>query len=433
MHDPKFNAKQSEALKYLSPSSPVEQVLYGGGVFGGKTWLGCYWQIARRIKYPKTRGLIGRAELKRLQLSTMLRFWEICAEIGLKPDVHYTYNGQLNMITWFNGSETLLMDMADKPSDPEFQRFGSFEITDYFIDEVAEISKKSFDIIDSRTRYNLIGGVPKGLLTCNPSHNFTYTEFYKASKKDELPPHRAFVEALLHDNTIKPDPIYQAKIMRLPEADRKRLLEGDWDYDESIDRLFNYDDITRCFRDELIPGEKYITADIARMGKDRTVLCYWEGMTLREIKSFRKMRVDEVVQEVRKMISDKGVNLRNVIADEDGVGGGVVDSVKCRGFLNGSRSTKPDRYQHLKAECYFKLAEVIESNGITFHIREEKETILKELDVIRRRNPEGDGKLNVTGKEEISRTHGFSPDIADAIMMRMFFILRPNYGKYNWA
>jgi hypothetical protein len=77
---------------------------------------------------------------------------------------------------------------------------------------------------------------------------------------------------------------------------------------------------------------------------------------------------------------------------------------------------------------------MIEQNRITFvGVDQHKETIVKELDTIRRRNPEADGKLAVTGKEEIQRTHGFSPDVSDMIMMRMFFELKPNYGKYSWA
>ena len=41
--------------------------LIGGGAGGGKTALGCYWQLKQRLKYPNTRGLIGRAVLKTLK------------------------------------------------------------------------------------------------------------------------------------------------------------------------------------------------------------------------------------------------------------------------------------------------------------------------------------------------------------------------------
>lgn len=428
----KLNSKQETALQYLSIDSSVEQVLYGGGVYGGKTWLGCYWQIMRRLKHPNTRGLIGRAELKKLQLSTMLRFWELCNQIGLKAGTHYTYNGQLNMIRWFNGSETILMDMAATPSDPDFHRFGSLEITDYFLDEVAEMTKKAVDIIDTRVRYNLIGGIPKGLMSCNPSKGWLYNDYWYPWRNGQLQSHKAFVEALLRDNTVSPDKVYEAKMMRLPEADRKRLLEGDWDYDESIDWLFKYDDLLRCFREELGTGEMYISADIARLGKDRTVICVWRGLQLVETHELHKKRVDEVVQYMRNLISSYSVKLSNVIADEDGLGSGAVDYLKCRGFQNQKRATKPETYINQKAECYYKLAELIEQGKVILPIAK-RDIITKELDMIRRKRPEADGKLSVTGKDEIKALHGISPDYADAIMMRMYFELVPNYGRYSYV
>jgi hypothetical protein len=433
MYQAQFNSKQEQALRHLSTSSNVEQVLYGGGVYGGKTWLGCYWQIARRLKHPHTRGLIGRAELKKLQLSTMLRFWEICTQMGLKAGEHYTYNGQLNMIRWFNGSETILMDMAATPSDPDFHRFGSLEITDYFLDEVAEMTKKAVDIIDTRVRYNLVGGIPKGLMSCNPSKDWLYNDYWHPWKKELLPPHKAFVEALMKDNTVNPDAVYEAKMMRLPEADRKRLLEGDWDYDESVDWIYQYEDLLRCFREEDSKGEKYISADIARLGKDRSVICVWHGLHLIEIHELRKQPITTVVSTIRQLCDRHGIKLSNVICDEDGVGGGVVDSLKCRGFLNGGRAKQADRYTNQKAECYFKLAELIEQNKVIFKVNQFRDVIVQELDMIRRRQPEADGKLAVISKDEIARRHGKSPDYADAIMMRMYFELFPNYGSYSWA
>ena len=53
--------------------------------------------------------------------------------------------------------------------------------------------------------------------------------------------------------------------------------------------------------------------------------------------------------------------------------------------------------------------------------------------MIRRRRPEADGKLSVTSKEELNRMHGISPDFGDMIMMRCYFELYPNYGRYAYA
>jgi hypothetical protein len=188
----------------------------------------------------------------------------------------------------------------------------------------------------------------------------------------------------------------------------------------------------RCFHIGKLEGEYFITGDIARLGKDRTVIGLWRGFELIEIKELRKSKITETVAVIKAMISAKGVKLGNVILDEDGIGGGAVDLVACRGFQNGSRAKHPETYTNLKAECYFKLAELIEKGKVSFP-ENHRDTIVKELDMIRRRRPEADGKLSVTSKEELNRMHGISPDFADMIMMRCYFELYPNYGRYAYA
>ena len=65
--DVQFLDRQKEALRELQIDSPVQQVLYGGAAGGGKTKLGCIWQIQRRLKYAGTRSLIGRSKLDPLK------------------------------------------------------------------------------------------------------------------------------------------------------------------------------------------------------------------------------------------------------------------------------------------------------------------------------------------------------------------------------
>jgi hypothetical protein len=295
------------------------------------------------------------------------------------------------------------------------------------------VSKKAIDIVRSRIRYRLTqyNLSPKTLLTCNPSKGWLYNEFFAPFRANQLPEHLVFIQSRVADNPHLP-PTYAETLARLPEVDRKRLLEGDWDYDETLDALFTTDDLLRCFRPASDSGELYITADIARLGKDRTVIALWRGLSLIQITELRKKKIDETAGVIREMADYHKVKLSNVIADADGLGAGLVDVLKCREFRNGSRATKPERFVNLKAECFFKLAELVELNRITLP-NQHRDTIVKELDLIRRKNPEGDGKLAVTGKEEIARTHGMSPDYADAVAMRMYFELFPNYGRYSYA
>jgi hypothetical protein len=423
--------RQSEALKFLSVDSDVETILYGGAAGGGKTMLGCMWQILRRLKYPGTRSLIGRAKLDTLKKTTMATFFQVANEIGLKAGEDFIYNQQSHIIKFSNGSEIILADLFLYPSDPMMTDLGGLEVTDVFIDEATEITEKAYSIVSSRIRYKLneFGLKPKILLTCNPSKGWIYNQFYLPYKNQNLPEHRAFVQALPGDNLYLPDS-YVTSLTRLPEADRKRLLEGDWEFDNSSDRLYMYDELMRCFREPMNVGDGYITADIARLGKDRTVLCVWKGLSCIDIVVLRQKRQDEVKAEIQRLMNTHSIRLSNVLADADGVGGGLVDSLRCREFMNGSKAVRGTQYMNLKADCYFRLGELIDKNEITLPIKWQ-EDIVKELELVRRVDPDKEGKLRVTSKDTISqRTGGISPDIADAIMMRAFFELNRNYTKY---
>jgi len=423
--------RQSEALKFLSVDSDVETILYGGAAGGGKTMLGCMWQILRRLKYPGTRSLIGRAKLDTLKKTTMATFFQVANAIGLKAGEDFIYNQQSHIIKFSNGSEIILADLFLYPSDPMMTDLGGLEITDAFVDEATEIAEKAYSILTSRIRYKLneFGLKPKILLTCNPSKGWIYNQFYLPYKNQNLPEHRAFVQALPGDNLYLPES-YVTSLTRLPEADRKRLLEGDWEFDNSSDRLYMYDELIRCFREPMNVGEGYITADIARLGKDRTVLCVWKGLSCIDIVILRQKRQDEVKAEIQRLMNQHGIRLSNVLADADGVGGGLVDSLRCREFMNGSKAVRGNQYMNLKADCYFRLGELIDKNEITLPIKWQ-EDIVKELELVRRVDPDKEGKLRVTSKDTISqRTGGISPDIADAIMMRAFFELNRNYTKY---
>jgi hypothetical protein len=425
-----FHDKQKEALSYLAIDNECRQLLYGGSAGSGKSFLGCDWQIKRRLKYPGTRGLIGRAELKKLRLSTLATFFELCTKYNLIAGKHFTYNGQDHVINWYNGSQIILMDLADMPSDPDFGRFGSLEITDYFVDEASEVTEKCINILNSRVRYKLINDNPKGLLTCNPHKGWLYREFFDAQRNNSIRKDRRFIQALPTDNPHI-SPVYIESLQMLPDIDRKRLLEGDWDYDETKDRLYEYDDLLRCFRPSTTLGDKFITADIARMGDDRTVIIVWNNLHAEKFVVLKHKPINEVVDTINELIKNHSVRLSNVLVDEDGIGGGCKDYLHCKGFLNGSKAVR-DNYMNLKCDCYFKLGELISSNAITFE-GTYKDTIVKELEMIRREKIDSDGKLRVTNKEDLKKRHGISPDFADAIMMRAFYELKKNFGKYAFA
>ena len=221
----------------LEESPTVTEVLYGGAAGGGKTWFGCMWQIRRRLDYPGTRGAIGRDQLKRLKRTTLKTFFDVWAEFWQHnaEGVKMQYAEHSGGIRFSNGSEIVLLDLHQYPTDPDFTALGSLEITDAFVDEVTEVTEKAVQILSSRIRYRLDAlpiREPKMLLAGNPAHNWVKFRYVRDEEGEPvtLPPHRAFIPALLSDN---PDPefrrIYGKQLEQLGHYDRARLLEGDWD------------------------------------------------------------------------------------------------------------------------------------------------------------------------------------------------------------
>jgi len=232
-----LSLKQSVAWTLLESSQTVTQVLYGGAAGGGKSWLGCLWQIYRRIAYPGTRGLIGRAKLTNLKKTTAKTLSDIWAAYGIYNPygVKMQYNAATATYQFSNGSEILLKDLFMYPTDPDFASLGSLELTDAFVDEATEVSEKAVQILSSRIRYRLDllpVREPKMLLASNPAHNWVKFTFVRdeEGRAVKLKPYQAFVPALLSDN---PDPefqrVYGKQLENLGHYDRRRLLEGDWD------------------------------------------------------------------------------------------------------------------------------------------------------------------------------------------------------------
>jgi hypothetical protein len=165
------------------------------------------------------------------------------------------------------------------------------------------------------------------------------------------------------------------------------------------------------------------------MGKDRTVIALWRGMHLERLDIYNGLRVNEVADAINKLRHEYNLPLNRILADEDGIGGGVCDLIRCRGFVNGSKAIRPF-YANLKADAYYKLGELIDNNALTFNPKY-RDLITKELELVRRTNIGRDGKLTVSSKDDIAKkAGGLSPDVADAIAMRAWFMLSPNTGRY---
>lgn len=428
--------KQYEAYQKLLDQQTI-YVLYGGAAGGGKSFLGCEWIFGNAIAYPGTVWFIGRQELNDLRIHTNQSVYEFLEKREITPSAYFRFNAQDNIFYFHNGSIVKYLELKQKPSDPQFESLGSTQFTGGWIEEAGQVSYKAFDVLKSRIgrwrndQYNL---PKKILLTCNPTKNWLYAEFYKPWKEAVLPKEKAFIQSLVTDNPHRQSG-YEHTLEQITDfVNRQRLRYGNWEYADDENNLFRFEQITDLFTNEHAEkGTKYISADIARFGKDKSILLVWEGMQVIDIVVLTKQPTDVTASTIKTLATKYRIPLSQVVIDADGIGGGVVDQLKgVRSFVGNStpllNNNQKENYQNLKAQCYYKLSQEVANiyikptvatkdiDGKTF-----RELLTEELGVIRRKNPDSDGKLQITPKEEQKKLLGRSPDLADTIMYRMYF------------
>lgn len=425
-----LSKKQSKAWKLLNDTT-TQTLLFGGGVGGGKSFLGCLWVSTMCLQYAGTRYLIGRTRLTQLRLTTLKTLFEVFKIMGLEADIDYKYNGQSNVIAFTNGSEIVLKDLQYNPSDSQWDSLGSLEITGAFIDEAAQIQYDCYQVIKSRIRFQLTENNLKGkiLMTCNPSSNWLKSEFYDPYVKEELDPSKAFIQSLPTDNPhLNRD--YLETLNTLPEKTRRRLLDGDWNFMDDDDALFTYNKVSGAMGRYPILGTElmYLSVDVARFGSDRTVIGLWYGLALTDLYILKKKSTVEVSTFIKDLMLEHAIPSKRVIVDSDGVGGGVSDQLRAVDFVNNSKALHGENYVNLKTQCYVKLADMLSEGLISILVDDVMllDELTQELLAVKLKNPDLENKLALISKDEMKRVLGKSPDISDTVMMRMYFELKNN-------
>lgn len=421
----KLTDKQENAVYYLKDNQTTE-IIYGGAAGGGKSALGCLWLMEQCQTYPGTRWLMGRAKLKTLKETTLNTFFEISGKLKLSSQ--FDYKEQAGLIKWRNGSEILLKDLFFYPADPEFDALGSLELTGAFVDEISQVTSKAWQAAKSRIRYKIdeYGLIPKMLGTCNPSKGWVYRTFYKPYTLGQLPSTRAFIRSLPNDNPHISE-TYLSLLESLDENAKQRLKYGNWDYDSDPTALITYDKIQSIWSNIYAEaGERYIICDVARFGSDKAVIMVWDGWRVIDIAVFPISKTTEIQDAINKMRVKHQVQLRNVIVDEDGVGGGVVDSLGCTGFVNNSKAFDPG-YYNLKSEMGYSLSRNIQNIWFQCPVPEEyRDEIEQELGWLKSYDVDKDTKLRTMPKDKIKEGLGRSPDWLDCLTMRMYPKVKAN-------
>ena len=415
---------QDKAWRYLIDKE-TNVLLYGGAAGSGKSHLSCIYTLLNCFQYPGVVMGMTRARLIDIQKSTLITLHNILKSFQIKEGTHYTYDRKNNVITFWNGSKILIFDSYLYPQDPDFERLSSIEMTGCIIDEASQITKKAFNIIQSRLRYkhNEYNLIPKLLLSTNPCLNFLKSDIYEPYINGTLDPHIKVVLGRVQDNPHI-DQSYIDNLEKLDAPVKSRLLYGDWNYASHDESIFQSDKLVNAFYNSLFlntNSNKYLTCDVASSGQDKSVITIWNGLELIKIETYSHYTIPQLYSRITELMNYYHIQISNVIIDKTGVGVGLYDLLKgCIGFV-ANEKPKSEIYKMLKDELYYKLADYINNDKIKFSITYLKDEIVQELGAHIMYNYDKDNKTQILPKDKVKASIGRSPDLADAIMMRMYY------------
>ncbi len=409
-------------------------ILFGGGAGGGKSWWTCETALHDVYAYPGIRTFIARKELKRLMQSTYVTWNKVCQHHRIPKD-DWSLDGKYNVIRFKNGSTIDLLDIDYLPSDPFYERFGSLEYTNGHIEEAGEIQFLAFDVLKSRVgrhRNEEFGLLPKIGITGNPSKNFLYSLFYKPWKNGELPRQYAFIQSLYGDNPHTRE-IYGAQLDEISDRImRLRLRDGVWEY-EADGTMIDFDALNDIFTNTVDQSdEKFLIVDAARFGGDRIVFTFWKGLENYKTVVKTMQGTDKTEEDIRNFAINEQLPYSHILVDEDGIGGGIVDHLKgIKGFVanhapfDNPETEERENFENLKAQCAYKLADIINAHKLAVKGLSEgdKQGLIEELEQIKSKDADKDGKRKIVPKDEVKRNIGRSPDHGDCFIMRMLFEL----------
>ena len=408
-------------------------------------------------QYPGCRLFVGRKTLKSLRQSfiqTLLG--QVHKMFNLVEDQDFNYSAQLGEIKYNNGSTVIFGELMKNPSDPDFSRFGSLELDMAFIEEAGEVTLEAKNAIRSRVGRGIMAkehSLPgKLVLSGNPSQNFLRTEYYdpymelgggeyqswiigetviRPDKKKipkKVPMKRCFLRMSVYQNPFIPQS-YIDTLKTLPRRERKRLLDGDWDYADDDSSLFKSGLIDKAITYELPqPSEnfnKVIGVDVSDAGRDRTVFSLIDnGVLVTQKCSNVQMNWDRkseeplsylIANELIEFAQRNGfqqVNAKNIAVESNGVGVGVRDALRVRGwtlteYVNTGQS-RSDNYYNLMLNMDSGTIKLYKDVSTLGELRKELGAHTYEME---------NQEPKVIKKSKLKETLGRSPDYSDSFMI----------------
>jgi len=540
-----LSEKQADTLESFFKWEYTE-ILYWGWARWWKSYL--IWVILGLCvaSMPWSKWLLSRTVLAELQATTLSTFKKVLKSLWFWDKSYADKIREKKRMEFKNDSEVYVIQVNYEPSDPEFDRLGSYSYTWAFLDEWQQMATKVRSVLDGRfsetswsfefkvkkvhwktpdwnniwysktikvvkeavysldeirtpnadikeiiqygkyycviTEYKqfnvpyTINNVkevwdyyvaqavwrftPITLISCNPWKNFTYSDFYKPYSKwiaewDEFKYlttelddwtifKKKFIRALVTDNPFVENQYIKRLEASNDETTKQRLLYWNFEYDDDPKLLFDTKHLVEMFNKtfETLDNTYYLTIDAARQGKDKTVIMLWQWMNVKTIYTIDKASLTDQAETIKNMFIYKyNINLNNVLVDEVWVWWWLVDILWCRWFIANASPINPyaskyradmkRNYANLRTQAFYYLKHYIETYKIHINCSETfKEILLEELWFIKTDSIDSDTKIRLESKGKMKLMLWRSPDYADALSFRMYWIIK-NHHEWN--
>ncbi len=293
----------------------------------------------------------------------------------------------------------------------------------WIVDEASGVSDEVFEVIEG----SLTGEEYLRIYMANPTR--TVGEFYNTHNKNKKQWKTHTFNAEESEN-VSPDSIERKKEKYGEDSDAYRVrVLGEFPK-TNTDALFTVDEIWGAMN--LTPedvdrtGAFTYACDVARYGTDDSVRTKKRGYDIYDLKAWSGLSTMEYANIIANDIEKETKDPDGVFIDTIGVGAGVMDRLKEKGYksIDANVSMKADEidvYYNKRAEMYFNLREFIRKGG---RIPNDEE-LAEELQVLTYTYSENNGKILIMKKAEIKEELGRSPDKSDSVALHFFSRVRP--------
>lgn len=207
--------------------SGIRHPFYGGARGGGKSYASRIIMIFRRLKYPKTTGLLLRRTFKQLDgnhIQPMFRLY---------PWMAQWYNKSEQRVYFPNGS---MLQFGHCEHEKDVYNYQGLEFDDIGVEEVTQFTETIWTLLRGSNRPTGRSVKPVMWATGNPGgtgHSFAKRLWIDREFKDnERPGQYEYIPAKVSDNPalLAADPDYVSMLEGVEdEGIRRAWLEGDWD------------------------------------------------------------------------------------------------------------------------------------------------------------------------------------------------------------